>query len=186
MKDNDWELLAQQWQQQALPPADDIRILEAGLRQYRQAHQKRQRAEWLALAGIAGLLAWALLSKPGYALLLGGLTLLLLLWQGGLWWLRRHWRLNHASTGLRQMLQADLRLARYRLLYHGLGMPVGALMLVWALPQLPLPSEAVLAGVWLVAVIAGSVGYSLWAGRRAWRRMGRMREQLQQLDGRVD
>src|SRR5574344_1662631 len=72
--------------------------------------------------------AWTLLTKPEHAVMLAGPALLLLLWQCGLWWLRRHWGLDHACTGLRQMLQADLRLARYRLLYHALGLPLGALM----------------------------------------------------------
>lgn len=112
-----------------LTPTDDVLTVETALRHHRQAHQRGLYGDGFALVLVAGLLAWALLTKPEHAALLVGLALLLLLWQGGLWWLRRHWRLNHASTGLRQMLQADLRLARYRLLYHALGLPVGGLML---------------------------------------------------------
>lgn len=185
MKDRDWEALGQQWQQQVLTPTDDVLTVETALRHHRQAHQRGLYGDGFALVLVAGLLTWALLTKPEHAVLLVGLALLLLLWQGGLWWLRHHWRLNHASTGLRQMLQADLRLARYRLLYHALGLPVGGLMLAWAWPQLPLPLEDAPASAWMVAVVVGSVGYGLWAGRQAWRRIARMRAQLRQLDGGV-
>lgn len=122
--------------------------------------------QWLPVVGV---LVSKLLTP-----LLGALTLR---------WLHRHWRLNHASTGLRQMLQADLRLTRYRLLYHALGLLVGGLMLAWAWPQLPPLGESTLARGWLPAVALGSVGYALWAGRQAWRRIAYMRAQLRQLDG---
>lgn len=183
MKDHDWEVLGQQWQQQLLTPTDDVLTVETPLRHHRQVHQRGLYGDGFALVLVAGLLAWALLTKPEHAVLLVGLALLLLLWQGGLWWLRRHWGLNHASTGLRQMLQADLRLARYRLLYHALGLPVGGLMLAWAWPQLPLPLEDAPASAWMVTVVVGSVGCGLWAGRQAWRRIAHMRAQLRQLDG---
>ncbi len=186
MSEHDWEALGQQWQQQALPPADDTHTLEAALRHYRQAHQRGLYGDWFGLAVVAGLLAWALLNKPEHAVMLAGPALLLLLWQGGLWWLRRHWGLDRASEGLRQMVQADLRLARYRLLYHALGLPVGALMLAWVWPQLPPLGERIQVLALGVALVLGSVGYALWAGRQAWRRIARMRDQLQQLEGRVD
>jgi len=79
-----------------------------------------------------------------------------------------------------------LRLARYRLLYHALGLPVGALMLAWVWPQLPPLAGTAQVRVLLAAVVLGSVSYALWAGRQAWRRIARMRDQLQQLDDRVD
>lgn len=186
MSEHDWEALGQQWQQQALPPADDTHTLEAALRQYRQAHQRGLYGDWFGLVVVAGLLAWTLLTKPEHAVMLAGPALLLLLWQCGLWWLRRHWGLDQASKELRQMVQADLRLARYRLLYHALGLPVGALMLAWVWPQLPSLAGTAQVRVLLAAVVLGSVGYALWAGRQAWRRIARMRDQLQQLDDRVD
>jgi len=186
MSEHDWDALGQQWQQQALPPADDAHTLEAALRHHRQAHQRGLYGDRFGLAVATGLLAWTLLTKPDHAVMLAGLTLLLLLWQGGLWWLRRHWGLGHACTGLRQMVQADLRLARYRLLYHALGLPLGALMLIWAWPHLlPLPEGAPVKAL-VVPVVLGSVGYGLWAGRQSWQRIERMRATLQQLDDRVD
>lgn len=182
MSEHDWDALGQQWQQQAQPAADDVRTLEAALHHYRQTYRRGLYGDGFGLLVVAGLLVWTLLAKPGHAVIQAGLTLGLLLWQGGLWWLRRHWGLDHACTGLRQMLQADLRLARYRLLYHALGLPLGALMLAWAWPQLPSLVGTAQARTMLVAVALGSVGYALWAGWQARRRIARMRVQLQRLD----
>ena len=188
MSEHDWDALGQQWQQQAQPPADDVRTLEAALHHYRQTYRRGLYGDGFGLLVVAGLLVWTLLAKPGHAVMQAGLTLLLLLWQGGLWWLRRHWGLDHACTGLRQMLQADLRLARYRLLYHALGLPVGALMLAWSWAQMPpLDGMAQTRALLVMAVIVlGSVGYALWAGWQAWHRIARMRDQLQQLEGQLD
>lgn len=182
MSEHDWDALGQQWQQQAQSTADDVRTLEAALHHHRQTYRRGLYGDGFGLLVVAGLLVWTLLAKPGHAVMLAGLALVLLLWQGGLWWLRRHWGLDHACTGLRQMLQADLRLARYRLLYHALGLPLGALMLAWAWPQLPSLGGAAQARTMLVAVALGSVGYALWAGRQALRRIARMNVQLQRLD----
>lgn len=184
MNEHDWDALGQQWQQQTLAPVDDVSTLQAALRHYRQAYQRGLYGDGFGLLVVAGLLVWTLLAKPGHGVMLAGLTALLLLWQGGLWWLRRHWGLDHACIGLRQMLQADLRLARYRLLYHGLGLPVGALMLAWAWPYLPQLGGGAQTRTLLVmtVVVLGSMGYALWVGWQAWRRITRMRVQLQLLD----
>ena len=186
MSEHDWDALGQQWQQQAQPPADDVRDLEAALHHYRQTYRRGLYGEGFGLLVVAGVLVWTFLAKPEYAVMLAGLALGLLLWQGGLWWLRRHWRLDHACTGLRQMLQAGLRLARYRLLYHALGLPLGVLMVAWAWPQLPplgggAQPRPLLIMV-MVVMVLGRVGHELWAGWQAWRRIARMRVQLQRLD----
>ena len=72
MSEHDWEALGQQWQQRALPPADDTHTLEAALRQYRQAHQRGLYGDWFGLVVVAGLLAWTLLTKPEHAVMLAG------------------------------------------------------------------------------------------------------------------
>ena len=186
MSEHDWDALGQQWQQQAQPPADDVRTLETALHHYRQTYRRGLYGDGFSLLVVAGLSVWMLLTKPSYAVMLAGLALVLLLWHGGLYWLRRHWGLDQACTGLRQMVQADLRLARYRLLYHALGLPLGALMLAWAWPQLPplgggAQSRPLLVVV-VVVIVLGRVGHELWAGWQAWHRIARMRDQLQRLD----
>ena len=182
MSKNDWDALGRQWQQQVLPPTDDGRTLKVALYQYRRSHRRRLYGEGFGVAAVVGLMVWTVLDSPRHAVMSACLVMVLLLWQCGLWRLRRHWGLARAGTGLRQMLQSDLRLARYRLVYHASGLTVGGMMLAWSWPQLPPLGDRVLVKAWLAMVVLGSLGYALWVGRQALQRIARMRDQLQRLE----
>lgn len=190
---NEWSTLSQAWQAQAVS-AVDVEKLRA------QTRRRGRRLRWALLGEVLltlGVLAyllhvvWPFAKTDGQRWLLGSMMFITLLNQGWSLWIRRR-QLRDEGLDARALLSLNIERTRTSILYWGVGVWVGVLMMV-ALTFAPLhvwPAATTeyelgkMAGGW-VGGAAASVGCALFAwayGRRLRARVGRLQGLLDELD----